>query len=423
MPNVITAIFNKKAPDVDTAPIYQYNYGQILRIEGLDLPPAVEIHFSLDSKRGTSITRIGNTRDGITEVAIPDPFLEAEQEENYTLYAFIFLVDETSGTTEKVIRTKVQVRPKPEVPGQPNEKGLFEDVVNSVNDAATRAKTSETAAAASAAEAAQTKEDILIIKNDIDSDITQFAEDYNAAKTDLENKRVSSLKDISDVTSAAASNILSLEKRVLTDIGAAKEDALQGVSEKKVEIEKATETANKVVEQINAADTKLTETMKTADTKKTALDESIANAGKSKTALDGSKTAADKSKTDLDASKVAADKSKSDLDASKMAADKSKSDLDASKTAADTSKANLDKSISAANKADTKLKETTDSASELHQEVVGAAAQAKSAAAAAEKASKDANSAIQKVLEANHGLSFALDASDGGLNITYTPTE
>ena len=43
MPNVITAIFNKKAPDVDTAPIYQYNYGQVLRIEGLDLPPAVGI--------------------------------------------------------------------------------------------------------------------------------------------------------------------------------------------------------------------------------------------------------------------------------------------------------------------------------------------------------------------------------------------
>ena len=63
MPNVITAIFNKKAPDVDTAPIYQYNYGQILRIEGLDLPPAVEIHFSLDSKHGTSVTRIGNTRE------------------------------------------------------------------------------------------------------------------------------------------------------------------------------------------------------------------------------------------------------------------------------------------------------------------------------------------------------------------------
>lgn len=423
MPNIITAIFNKKAPDADTAPIYQYNYGQVLRIEGLDLPPAVEIHFSLDSKHGTSITRIGNTRDGITEVAIPDPFLEAEQEENYMLYAFIFLTDETSGTTEKVIRTKIQVRPKPEVPGPPNEKGLFEDVVNSVNDAATRANASETAAAASAAEATQTKEDILIIKNDIDSDITQFAEDYNAVKADLENKRTSSLKDISDVTSTAASNILSLEKGVLTDIGAAKEDALQGVSEKKVEIEKATETANKVAEQINAADTKLTETMKTADTKKTALDESITNAGKSKTVLDDSKTAADKSKSDLDASKVAADKSKSNLDVSKTAADKSKTALDASKTAADTSKADLDKSITAASETDTKLKETTDSASELHQEVVGAAAQAKSAATAAEKASKDANAAIQKVLEANHGLSFKLDASDGGLNITYTPTE
>ena len=327
MPNVITAIFNKKAPDVDTAPIYQYNYGQVLRIEGLDLPPAVEIHFSLDSKHGTSVTRIGNTRDGITEVVIPDPFLEAEQEENYMLYAFIFLVDETSGTTEKVIRTKIQVRPKPEVPGPPCEKGLFEDVVNSVNAAATRANASETAAAASAAEAAQTKEDILIIKNDIDSDITQFAEDYKTATSNLESARVSALKDITDAGNTAVGSVNSAANTGLGAIDDAKQDALKGVAEKKAEIEKATETADKVVEQINAADTKLTETMKTADAKKTALDESITNAGKSKTALDDSKTAADKSKTDLDASKQAADKSKSDLDASKTAADKSKADL------------------------------------------------------------------------------------------------
>lgn len=419
MSKTITAIFNKKEVSTQTGAIWKYDYGRILRIEGLELPTAVEIHFSLDEACGRAITRIGTTRENVTEVVIPDTFLETDCTENYMIYAFIYLTDDTSGRTEYKITTVVQARPKPEVYEQPAQKELFAETVNAVNDAADRANASETAAAASASEAAQTKEDIQNIKNDIDHDIAQFGEDYNAAKTDLENKRVSSLKDISDVTSTAASNILSLEQGVLTDIGAAKEDALKGIAEKKTEIEMATETANRVVEQINTADTKLTETMKTADTKKTALDESITNAGKSKTVLDDSKTAADKSKVDLNTSKQAADKSKSDLDASKVAADQSKTNLDASKTAADTSKADLDKSITAANEVNTELKETTDSASGLHQEVVGAAAQAKSAATAAEKASKDANAAIQKVLEANHGLSFSLN-EDGTLKITYT---
>lgn len=408
MSKTITAIFNKKEVSTQTGAIWKYDYGRILRIEGLELPTAVEIHFSLDEACGRAITRIGTTREKVTEVVIPDTFLETDCTENYMIYAFIYLTDDTSGRTEYKITTVVQARPKPEVYEQPAQKELFAETVNAVNEAADRANASETAAAASASEAAQTKEDIQNIKNDIDHDIAQFGEDYNAAKADLENKRTSSLKDISDVTSTAASNILSLEQGVLTDISAAKEDALQGVSEKKVEIEKATETANEVADQINEADTKLTETVKTADAKKTALDDSITNAGKAKTALDDSKTAADKSKSDLDVSKVAADESKSDLDASKTAADKSKADLD--------------KSIAAANETDTKLKETTDSASELHQEVVGAAAQAKSAATAAEKASKDANAAIQKVLEANHGLSFSLN-QDGTLKITYTETE
>ena len=58
------------------AGLWQYDYGQILRLQGIKLPTAVEIHFSLQEKGGESVTRIGTTKDGVTDVVIPDSMLE-----------------------------------------------------------------------------------------------------------------------------------------------------------------------------------------------------------------------------------------------------------------------------------------------------------------------------------------------------------
>lgn len=62
--------------DAERHGLIQYDYGQILRIHGLDLPPAVEIQFSYREKGGTTENRIGTTKDGITEVQIPDKMLK-----------------------------------------------------------------------------------------------------------------------------------------------------------------------------------------------------------------------------------------------------------------------------------------------------------------------------------------------------------
>ena len=43
---------------------------------GLNLPSAVEIHFSLQETGGTSVSRVGVTKDGVTDVIIPDSMLE-----------------------------------------------------------------------------------------------------------------------------------------------------------------------------------------------------------------------------------------------------------------------------------------------------------------------------------------------------------
>lgn len=139
MNNILTAVFeDDKYCRVSGA--WQYDYGQILRIQGLNLPTAVEIHFSLTEKTGESVTRIGTTKDGVTEVLIPDSMLEKETNQNYSIYAFIFLSDTTSGNTEYRIAIMVNTRPKPEVPGSPEEPEIFRETVEAVNRAADRSE-------------------------------------------------------------------------------------------------------------------------------------------------------------------------------------------------------------------------------------------------------------------------------------------
>ena len=93
----------------------QYDYGQVLRIQGLNLPTAVEIHFGLDETGGTTVPRIGTTKDGVTDVTIPDSMLENNDTDmNYSIYVFVYLTDSSSGKTTRRIKntgkSKVEAR-------------------------------------------------------------------------------------------------------------------------------------------------------------------------------------------------------------------------------------------------------------------------------------------------------------------------
>ena len=102
--------------------IWQYDYGQILRIQGLTLPPAVEVHFSLQNTGGETTTRIGVTKDGVTDVVIPDSLLEnGDIAQDYEIYAFVYLRNETSGQTEYKITLHITSRPKPEAFDRPED--------------------------------------------------------------------------------------------------------------------------------------------------------------------------------------------------------------------------------------------------------------------------------------------------------------
>lgn len=133
MSNIVTAVFQDGEQYCRVRNVWQYDHGQILRIQGLTLPAAVEIHFSLTDTGGEAATRIGITKDNVTDVIIPDSLLENDgATENYNIYAFVYITDPGSGETEYKITISVKSRPKPENAGPTT----WEEVLKAVNQIA-----------------------------------------------------------------------------------------------------------------------------------------------------------------------------------------------------------------------------------------------------------------------------------------------
>ncbi len=155
---MVTAVFTDNDDYARTYGLWQWDYGQQLRIEGLHLPTAVEIHFALQETGGEAITRVGTTKDGITTVTIPDSMLEGNSaawtaDKAYNIYAWVYLSDKLSGETIKRITMQVKSRPKPEAFEAPGDGEIFHEAIEAVNDAAKRAEEAGDKAAAAADDA------------------------------------------------------------------------------------------------------------------------------------------------------------------------------------------------------------------------------------------------------------------------------
>ena len=104
--NTITATFKPGSKTVTAPALYQWDYGQVLILEGLELPDSYEVHFSNKQECGDAEVRIGNA-DG---VMIPDVMLETGE----PVYAFVFLHSDTDdGETVYLVSIQVKKRPKP----------------------------------------------------------------------------------------------------------------------------------------------------------------------------------------------------------------------------------------------------------------------------------------------------------------------
>lgn len=141
--------------------LWQWDYGQTLRIQGVKLPAAVEVQFSTTERIGETVTRIGVTQEGVTEVPVPDTLLEGGgTTQDYTIYAFVYIENGDSGKTEYRVSMKVRARPKPEAHATPEEGELFRQAIVAVTESADRAESARKSAETSADEAKTAKENV-----------------------------------------------------------------------------------------------------------------------------------------------------------------------------------------------------------------------------------------------------------------------
>lgn len=185
--------------------LWQWDYGQVLRIQGLNLPKAVEIHFSLQESGGEAKKRVGFTKDGATDAVIPESMLENEEPlGNYDIFAFIYLTDDTSGQTEYKICMPVKARPKPEAFDKPEDGEIFREAIKAVNDAADRAESAEQKVAQ---HAEQTKADAIKTSEDRTA-IAEMVESVSGI-----GEQVQAVKEYKDQAQTAATNALLSEQK------------------------------------------------------------------------------------------------------------------------------------------------------------------------------------------------------------------
>lgn len=109
-------------------PLWQYDYGQVLEINGLELPTTYQVHFCNCSDTQT-ITVLGNA-DG---VLIPDNLLQTGK----TVIAYIYLhTGADDGETEYKITIPIRTRPAPsDIPPTPEQQSALDEAIAALNSA------------------------------------------------------------------------------------------------------------------------------------------------------------------------------------------------------------------------------------------------------------------------------------------------
>ena len=150
---MVYARFTPALTNVTTNKVTQWDYGRILRIEGLKLPTAVRIDFGISGSQTTK-SRIGITKDGVTDVAVPDSLLEQSK----NLVAYVYVNDTKEGKTVRTINIPLEARAEPEEHDSPESKALFAEAIEVINDVAVRAENAEITAKAHADSAMESLE-------------------------------------------------------------------------------------------------------------------------------------------------------------------------------------------------------------------------------------------------------------------------
>ena len=147
--NVIIAALGGGRTTV-TASRFMEDYGQVLKITGVELPDVYQVDFANSPHDGNSVTMVGNA-DG---VLIPRQFFDT----GVDVYAFLYITRPDAGRTMATIRIPNKRRPKrtDETP-DPEEQSVIDQTIAALNEAVekTSADAEQTANDATRAEAAR----------------------------------------------------------------------------------------------------------------------------------------------------------------------------------------------------------------------------------------------------------------------------
>ena len=120
-------VTDKRGKTSKTIPLYQYDYGQKLVFEGVELPEYYEVHFS-NEMYGEAVTVLGDS----TGVLIPDTLLATGE----PIYVWLFLHDSSyDGETEYQGVIPIIKRAEPtDVTPTPEEQSIITEVIAALNN-------------------------------------------------------------------------------------------------------------------------------------------------------------------------------------------------------------------------------------------------------------------------------------------------
>ena len=431
--------------EADTATVkgvWQYNFGQILRIEGLGLPDAVEVHFSLQKTGGEAKRRIGVTKDGVTDVRIPDFILEEESTVNYEAYAFIYESDRIHGNTTKKIVMEIEARPKPEAFNKPCEAEIFQDTIEAVRESMAGAEASAELAEAwahghenhpenaednakyysgladtSRLAAEELKNQVEQMKTSVDESKTSVEENLKASESAKELAHASAEKAKESENNAKASEAAALEsaQNASASESNAKKSA-ESVAAQKAAVDQTVEAFNQVstkaLSDINAAgkiqQAAIEKATQNAKNQQTATEEAASKANK---AASSASSATNLANTAANNANSAANSANT---ATQNAKDQQTAVERATKTAG-SQQTSLQKVVDSAKQVDSDIQTSVKAANTAANNATEATSLANQSAEAAKTATTNANDATEKT---NAAVKNASDATEQAAQAT-----
>lgn len=275
-------IVNLDSTCVRSKSIYQYDYGAVLRLQGANLPTAVEIQFSFEERGGKSKSRIGITKDGVTDVVIPDLFVENDfTSEDYKIYVFVYLTDENSGRTEYKITIPVKSRPELEAFDKPEDAELFREAIAEVNKSAESARQAQTAKDESVAAAKEAKQSA--------QEASTFAQEAQTNANESE--------ELANIAGSAAKASISAKEIAVSAANSADSNAL-AASRSAQEAQTSAEQADTAAKSANESKQAIDTTAEQIATDRTAIETDKKEVQKAKSAVEDLKEAVEKKSSD-----------------------------------------------------------------------------------------------------------------------------